>query len=69
MQNNLLILAYAYCNVPVMPVRKEPSHRAEQTTQLIFGEKAEILEVNNMEWARIRVWWDDYDGWVKGGIL
>jgi cell wall-associated NlpC family hydrolase len=63
--NNILILAYAYCNVPVMPVRKEPTHTAEQTTQMLFGEKAEILEVNNMEWARIRVSWDDYDGWCK----
>ena len=48
-----------------MPVRKEPMHAAEQSTQLLFGEKAELLEVNNNEWARIRGGWDDYEGWCK----
>lgn len=60
-----MILAYSYCNASVMPVRKEPMHSSEQTTQLLFGEKAEVLEVNNREWARIRVGWDDYEGWCK----
>jgi hypothetical protein len=62
-------LAYAYCNVPVMPVRSEPSHRAEQTTQLLFGEKVEIAEVNNKEWAKIIVAWDGYEGWCKRSQL
>jgi gamma-D-glutamyl-L-lysine dipeptidyl-peptidase len=61
----VLPLAYAYCNVPVMPVRSEPVHRAEQTTQLLFGEKAEIIEINNKEWARIHIAWDGYEGWCK----
>ena len=60
-----MVLAYAYCNVPVMPVRSEASHRAEQVNQLLFGEKVEIQEVNNKEWARIASAWDDYEGWCK----
>ena len=60
-----MILAYSFCNVSVMPVRAEPTHRAEQTTQLLFGEKAEILEINNKEWAHIRCDWDEYEGWCK----
>lgn len=60
-----VLLAYGYCNVSVMPVRSEPMHTAEQSTQLLFGERAEIIEVNNRDWARIRCAWDDYTGWCK----
>ncbi|GAA4467514.1 C40 family peptidase [Nemorincola caseinilytica] len=60
-----MILSYACCNVGVMPVRKEPYHTAEQVTQLLFGEKAEIMQVNNRDWAKIRCGWDDYEGWCK----
>jgi len=65
----ILPLAYAYCNVSVMPVRKEPFHSAEQTSQMLFGEKAEIIEVNNREWARIHCSWDGYEGWCKQSQL
>ncbi len=65
----VLPLAYAICNVSVMPVRGEPAHRAEQTTQLLFGEKAEIVEINNKDWTRIRCTWDGYDGWCKKSQL
>lgn len=59
------MLGYAYCNVSILPVRKEPFHTAEQTTQLIFGEKAEIIEIDKRQWAKIRCAWDDYIGWCK----
>jgi cell wall-associated NlpC family hydrolase len=61
----VLPLAYTYCNVSVMPLRSEPEHRAEQTNQLLFGERAEVIEVNNREWAHIRCEWDGYRGWCK----
>ncbi len=60
-----MVLAYAYCNVPVMPVRSEAAHRAEQVNQLLFGEKVEIQEVNSKDWAKIASAWDDYEGWCK----
>jgi cell wall-associated NlpC family hydrolase len=60
-----MVLGYAYCNVAVMPVRIEPYHTAEQTTQLLWGEKAEITQINNRDWAKIRCAWDDYEGWCK----
>jgi gamma-D-glutamyl-L-lysine dipeptidyl-peptidase len=60
-----MVLGYSYCNVPVLPVRKEPFHTAEQTTQMLFGEKAEIQQTNNRDWAKIRCAWDDYEGWCK----
>ena len=61
----ILPLAYGHCNVSVMPLRGEPSHRAEQTSQLLYGERVEIIEVNKSEWAKVRCAWDGYDGWCK----
>ena len=60
-----MVLSYSFCNVSVMPIRKEPMHRSEQVSQLLFGEKAEVLEMNENEWAKIRVAWDNYEGWCK----
>jgi len=61
----VLPLAYAYCNVSLLPVRSEPSHAAEMVTQLLFGERLEILDLNNKEWAKIHCGWDGYEGWCK----
>ncbi len=60
-----MVLSYAYCNVPVMPLRSEPLHKAEQVSQLLYGEKVEIQEINNRDWAKICCAWDDYIGWCK----
>ncbi len=60
-----MALTSVFCNVAVMPVRREPNHRAEQTTQLLFGEKALVLDVVNKDWAYIRCGWDGYEGWCK----
>jgi hypothetical protein len=48
-----------------MPLRKEPSHRAEQVSQLLFGEKAEVLTIEGDNWALIRAKFDEYEGWCK----
>ncbi|MBA3829365.1 MAG: C40 family peptidase [Taibaiella sp.] len=52
-----------------MPLRSEPAHKAEQVNQLLFGEKAEVLKVNDKDWAYIRCEWDGYEGWCKTGQL
>ncbi len=64
-----MVLSYSFCNVSVIPVRLEPAHKAEQVTQLLFGERAEVLELNDKDWARIRCEWDGYEGWCKIGQL
>jgi hypothetical protein len=50
-----------------MPMRAEPSHRAEQVNEMLFGERAEVLEINDKDWARIRCEWDGYEGWCRTG--
>jgi hypothetical protein len=64
-----MVLTYSFCNVALMPVRSEPSHRAEQVNQMLFGERAEVLELDDNDWARIRCEWDGYEGWCKAGQL
>lgn len=59
----------AFCNVSVAPVRREPAHQSEQTTQLLFGEKVAVLKVDKNDWAYIRSVWDSYEGWCKAGQL
>jgi gamma-D-glutamyl-L-lysine dipeptidyl-peptidase len=54
---------FGICNLAIVPVRSEPSDRSEIVTQLLFGEHIEILERQN-QWARIKIQFDDYEGWV-----
>lgn len=64
-----MVLTYAFCHVSQAPVRSEPSHKAEMVTELLFGERVEILEINDKDWAKVRVEWDGYEGWCKFGQL
>ena len=60
-----MVLSYAFCNVSVMPLKADPDHRSEQVSQALFGERIEVLQVNNKEWAQVRCKWDDYTAWAK----
>lgn len=35
----IMVVSHAFCNVAAMPMRSEPSHRAEQVNQVLFGER------------------------------
>ena len=51
------------CPLSIVPVRKDPSDRAEMTTQWLFGETATMLERTD-KWSRLRFDHDGYEGWV-----
>ncbi|MBS1569982.1 MAG: C40 family peptidase [Bacteroidetes bacterium] len=53
----------AICPLSIVPVRAEPNDRAEQVTQWLFGETADVLERAG-KWARLRFHHDDYEGWA-----
>ncbi|HEU4699603.1 MAG TPA: C40 family peptidase [Gemmatimonadales bacterium] len=55
-------------HAPVAPMVAEASVRAEQTTQLLLGETADLLERQG-EWRRLRAHRDGYEGWVNAGYL
>jgi len=54
---------FAICNLAIIPLRAEPSDRSEIVSQVLFGEHFEILEKQN-QWAKIKLQYDDYEGWV-----
>ena len=47
----------------IVPVRKEPSHLSEITTQLLFGELFRIYETRD-NWHLVCNAWDNYEGWI-----
>lgn len=56
---------YGVCRLSIVPVRHSPSDKAEQVTQLLFGDHYEVLEMNtNGKWLRIRIHFDGYEGWI-----
>lgn len=59
---------YVINQCPVTPVREEPSHAAEQATQLLFGELCEVME-RQSSWTKIRSTVDGQVGWVSPGML
>jgi hypothetical protein len=64
-----MVLSFGYCNVAIVPLRSEPSHRAEQVSQVLYGEKVEVLTINEKEWAHVRCEWDNYEGWCRASQL
>jgi len=51
------MMQFAFCNLAVAPVRKEPSDRSEMTTQLLFGDLLEIIE-DDLKWAFVKCHFD-----------
>ncbi|MFN2439109.1 MAG: NlpC/P60 family protein [Chitinophagaceae bacterium] len=61
-------MEYAICTVAVAPMRAEPSHRAEMTNQLLFGETIQVLETKD-EWFRVLSLYDNYQGWLTYHLI
>ncbi|MEM9051944.1 MAG: C40 family peptidase [Bacteroidota bacterium] len=49
--------------LPLVPGRKEPNDKSEMVTQLLFGEKYEILEKKS-KWLLIKGLVDNYECWI-----
>ncbi|MBK7100346.1 MAG: C40 family peptidase [Flavobacteriales bacterium] len=56
------------CPLSIVPVRKEPSDRAEMVSQWLFGETAEILDEQE-NWSLLQFDHDGYEGWVDNKQL
>lgn len=59
---------YVMNHCPLTPVREEPSHAAEQATQLLFGEVCEVLD-RHSGWTKIRSTMDGQVGWVVAKMM
>jgi hypothetical protein len=54
-----------YCILSVIPVRAEPRHASEQISQLLFGEKYELIDkAKEGRWFKLKSATDNYEGWI-----
>lgn len=60
---------YGIINVSVASLRAECAHRSEQVSQLLFGEKVEIISQPKGAWIQVRNAFDQYEGWVLSAQL
>lgn len=59
------ISEFGVCRLSLVPVRADASHKAEQVTQLLFGDHYEIIEKGSeRKWLKIRIYFDQYEGWI-----
>lgn len=53
------------CRLSIVPVRAQPADQSEQVTQLLFGDHYAIISTaENKKWHKIRIIYDDYEGWI-----
>ena len=50
--------------IPLIPIRREPNHKSEMVSQMLFGEKAKIISYSK-EWVEIKTQFDSYQGWIE----
>lgn len=55
---------FGICNQSIVPCRKDPSHRSEMVTQLLFGEHFTILAETD-EWLHIKTAYEGYECWIS----
>jgi len=61
-------MEHGIVRTPCIAVRREATEQSEMTTQLLFGEIFEILEVSP-RWMLVRNEYDGYEGWInRNGI-
>ncbi len=57
------MMKFGFCDLAVVPVRREPSDRAEMSTQLLFGDLMEVTGQSG-SWLQVNIFFDGYEGWV-----
>lgn len=51
------------CSLSCAPLRSAPDHRAEMSSQFLFGETARVLDASQAFW-KVRADFDGYEGWI-----
>ncbi len=61
---------YGICHQAYIPVRAEPSEKAEMVTQLLFGELFTIFgKIRGRSFVQIKISDDGYEGWIDSGTI
>lgn len=56
------------CRLSAVPMRGEPSMRAEMVNQLLYGDRVRLLRREG-DWLQVQSCYDGYEGWVDGKQL
>lgn len=59
---------YGFCDLSIIPVRKQPSEVSEMVNQLLFGDLIYIDDVSN-NWYLVRSVHDWYEGWIDKNMI
>jgi gamma-D-glutamyl-L-lysine dipeptidyl-peptidase len=62
-------MEYAVIAVPAAPLRRKSRHQVEMVSQLLFGEKVEVLREKKNGWLRVRGLHDEYEGWLTRHLV
>jgi gamma-D-glutamyl-L-lysine dipeptidyl-peptidase len=58
-----MVNLFAFCSVSLSPLRENPSDSSEMTSQLVFGEIIQIIELDR-QWRKVKSNVDNYVGWM-----
>jgi len=56
-------MQYGICNLSIIPLRNEPQHTSELSSQVLYGDHFKVLE-KRKHWSRIRLAYDNFEGWL-----
>ena len=57
-------MQYGIIHLAIVPLRDAPAHKAQQVSQLLFGESFEVFETQG-DWLQIQTENDGYVGWIQ----
>lgn len=61
-------MQYGICPLSIVPIRTSPDDTSEMSSQLLYGEHFKLLE-QRKKWSKIRVAYDNYEGWVANNQI
>ena len=59
----LIVLEYGICNLSIVPIRINKSHKSELISQLLYGDCFKLL-AEEKDWIRVITLSDEYTGWI-----
>jgi hypothetical protein len=57
------MMEFGFCELAVVPIRRDPSDKAEMSSQLLFGDLMEVIG-SEVTWCHVKILFDGYEGWV-----
>jgi len=60
---------YGMCRVSTASMRLKANDRSEMVSQILFGEKVEVISAFRKNWVKVRCLLDGYEGWVDRRLI